>query len=407
LESTREYAREKLVDAGEHDAVSRAHASAYLALAERFDRNWPVTPNHAWRAQAKPELENWRAALEWALAARGDVRLGQQLASALHWVSLGSAREGRRWVRAAREAIDGQTEAAIAAALDLMQAQLDSTYGLYKACYTVAERALERYRELDEPLRYADAQRLAGHALVLLGRCSEGEPLLAEALAAARRLGDPKGAGLALLSLGIARDVLDDVAGARSRYAEALATATLSGNDELMASVSTSLAEAEFRDGDALTAIRVAGEAIAGYRAINHAPRAAMVLGNIAMYLVALGRYDEALSSAHEALGPLRDEQKNFAIAYTLQHVAAIAAFRPTEALEAAHDGRLRAARLMGYIDTRLTALEALSAYNEQRECDRILSALREALGVDYLVELMAEGREWTEDQAVDQALLV
>jgi predicted ATPase len=407
LESTRQYAGEKLVGAGEHELVARAHASAYLVLAQRFDHIWQVTPNREWLALAEPELENWRAALEWALASRGAARIGQQLASVLLWANLGSAGEGRRWVRAAQEAVDAQTEPAAAAGLDLAEARLDGRLSRYTASYAMAERALERYRELDEPLRYADAQRLAGHALVLLGRCSEGEPLLEEALAEARRLGARKSAGYALLSLGLARYVLDDVAGARTRFAEALTTAIASGNDELMAAVSVSLAEAEFRDGDALAAIKVAGEAVAGYRAINDAPRAAVVQGNIVMYLVALGRYDDALASAREALLSLRDAQVDVVVTYTLQHVAAIAALRSTAALEAPHDGRSRAARLVGYVDARLTALEAPREHTEQQEYDRLIPALRDALGEDRLVGLMAEGREWTEDHAVAQALLV
>jgi predicted ATPase/tetratricopeptide (TPR) repeat protein len=407
LESTRQYASEKLMTAGEHEAVAHAHASAYLALAERFDRSWQATPTHEWLAQAQPELENWRAALEWAFRPAGDVHLGQRLVGALHWVSLGSAREGRRWVETAQDAVDAQTAPAIAAGLDLAEAWLDGRLSLYKACYATAERALKRYRELDEPLRCADAQRLAGHALVLLGRCSAGEPLLEEALVVARRFGARKIMGYALLSLGLARFVLDDVGRARTHYAEALAVAVESENDELEAAILVSLAEAEFRDGDPITAIKVAGEAVAGYRAINDAPRAAVALANTVMYLITLGRYGDALERAREAISTLRDAQVDVVATYTLQHVAAIAALRSIESLEAAHAGRSRAARLMGYVDARLTALEAPRERSEQQEFDRVLSALRDALGIDRLAELMAEGRNWTEDQAVAQAFLV
>jgi len=125
------------------------------------------------------------------------------------------------------------------------------------------------------------------------------------------------------------------------------------------------------------------------------------------MYLVALGRYDDALASAREALLSLRDAQVDVVVTYTLQHVAAIASLRSTEALETPHDGRSCAARLVGYVDARLTALEAPREHTEQQEYDRILPALRNALGEDRLGELMAEGRQWTEDQAVAQALLV
>ncbi len=407
LESTRQYASEKLMAAGEHEAVARAHASACLALAERLDRSWEVTPNYEWLAQAQPELENWRAALEWALGSGGDVHLGQQLASVLHWGRRGLAPDGRRWVRLAQASVDAQTDPAIATALDMAQGALDLSLNLHTDAYAIAQRALDRHRELDDPLGNAQAKRLAGAALASLGRCSEGELLLEEALAAFRRLGARKSAAGTLESLGIARSLVDDVAGARTRYAEARAAAVQIGADGLMASVTLNLAELEFRNGDAFAAIRFAGEAVAGFRAGNNALAVAVVLCNMAMYLVALGRYDEARSSAREALPTLRDAQDGVQVSLVLQHLAAIAALRPIGDPEAPQQARLRAARLVGYVDARMASLGARRYDTDQREQDRVLSALRDALGEVRLPELMAAGRNWTEDQAVAQALLV
>jgi Arc/MetJ family transcription regulator len=65
------------------------------------------------------------------------------------------------------------------------------------------------------------------------------------------------------------------------------------------------------------------------------------------------------------------------------------------------------AARLLGYVDARLAALEALRYHTEQQEYDAMLPALREALGADELSKLMAEGSTWSEDQAVAEATLI
>lgn len=62
--------------AGEYQAVARVHAIAYLALAEGLDSRWEATPNRDWLAEAILEVENWRAALNWGLAARGDLLVG-------------------------------------------------------------------------------------------------------------------------------------------------------------------------------------------------------------------------------------------------------------------------------------------------------------------------------------------
>ena len=82
LESFRQYARDKLIARGEQEQIARRHALVYLDLALQLERAWDTTPERAWLPQAKAELENWRAALEWALAKRGDVIVGQRLAAA-------------------------------------------------------------------------------------------------------------------------------------------------------------------------------------------------------------------------------------------------------------------------------------------------------------------------------------
>ena len=40
-------------------------------------------------------------------------------------------------------------------------------------------------------------------------------------------------------------------------------------------------------------------------------------------------------------------------------------------------------------------------AYTEKQEYERMLAALRDALGADQLAKLVAEGATWTEDRAV------
>lgn len=77
-----------------------------------------------------------------------------------------AAAEGRRWVRAALEAVDATTPPAVAAKLDLADAQPDERFMQYKAGHAAAQRALARYRKLGAPLGTALAQRLAGAALV-------------------------------------------------------------------------------------------------------------------------------------------------------------------------------------------------------------------------------------------------
>jgi predicted ATPase len=407
LESTRQYGREKLSDAGEDDALAIAHARVFLSLAEQLDDAWETTPDSAWLAKAEPELENFRAALSWAFGARGEVLLGQCLAgiSRRVWAYFGAA-EGRRWVQAAQERTAGDTPAAVLAALDLAEAQLAARLYEYKASLAAGERALARYRELADPRRVAVAESRVGWALLYLSRVAEGEPLLRHALEEAQVLGMRKNAAYALWGLADGRRVAGDVAGARQRFGEALAAARAAGTERLAANIATNLAETEFRGGDVVMALRLVDEALPVIRALRETIGLANANSNMAAYLTASRRYDGALVSAREALAAARDAEFSVAAAAALQHLAAIGALRRSADSQLLEDRR-RAARILGYVDARFEALGFPREYTEQQEYDTMLPALRDALGADECAKLMNEGSTWSEDQAIAEAMLI
>jgi predicted ATPase/class 3 adenylate cyclase len=408
LESMRQYGRERLAEAGEDAAVARVHAAAILALGEELFSIFETTPERAWLARAEPELENFRAALTWALGSQGDVLLGQRLAAALRpvWTRFAAA-EGERWIRAARDLSATAMPASVEAALDLAEAAIATALNQRKTARERAERALALYSELDDPLRVAQARHLLGRALVDLGDIEEGETMLALALKEARAVGVRSVIADVLQSIAVARNHVGDVAGARLLFAEALAMFRSIGAERVASTIAGNLAEAEFHEGNAVEALRLENEALATYRAFNHRLGAAISLSNIAAYLIALERYEDARISAQDGLAAARDAHWEAGVTWGLQHLAAAAALWPADNEDPARGDRLRAARLLGYADARLNGLEALRQYTEQQERDKMFAALRDALGEDQLAKLMAEGATWTEDRAVAEGLAV
>lgn len=405
LESTREYARERLAQSGELEAIARAHANAYLDLAERLEGAFDTTPDRVWLSQTEPELENWRAALAWSLGARNDALLGQRLAAKLGdvWHTFGAS-EGLRWVHAALAAIDDATPSAVVAQLDLTEALLHESLGQTKLSYAPAERALSRFRKLDDRLGVASAQHIAGSSLAHRGLIAEGEALLRAALEASRKLGARRLTGRTLRRLATARVLAGDLAAARSLYAEAHAIFKATGAERNAALVATFLAELEFREGDAEAALRLAREALARDRELHDRIRAMFTLSNAAAYLIALERYDEARELAREALALAARHENAVLVATALQHLAACAALR--RAHEEPTDGA-RAARLIGFVDARLTELENQREYTEQQEYDRAIAALQNAIGASELERFVAEGRTWPAERAMAEGLAI
>jgi tetratricopeptide (TPR) repeat protein len=221
----------------------------------------------------------------------------------------------------------------------------------------------------------------------------------------ARTLGFHSVTGDVLQSLAIARSHVGDMAGARQLFAEALTMFRSAGAERVCSHIAGNLAEAEFHDGNALEALRLENEALETYRTFNHKLGAAISLCNITAYLIALRRYEDAQTSAREGLAAACDARWEAGVVWGLQHLAAIAALRPADDAEHVREDRLRGARLLGYVDVRVDAIEGLRQYTEQQERDKMLGALRDALGEDQLATLMDEGATWTELQAVATAL--
>jgi predicted ATPase/transcriptional regulator with XRE-family HTH domain len=404
-ESSRDYAREKLIARGGSNVVACRHARAYTKLAEQLEDASYTAPVATWAIAIEAELENWRAALEWALDARGDVRLGLRLAGVLRpvWerIALG---EGRSWVRKAFELLEGTTPPEIVAGIEHAEARIAQRFSESQVAMDAGERALARYRTLGDRRAIAEVQRIIGHSLLILGRSAEAEPILLEALDTARELGCRWLAAFLIQSIGLARSLAGDLAGSQGCYAEADRMFREVGDEGSAAICAGNLAEAEFHAGDSGKALQIARDALASYR--KHDRIHIYALANMAAYLVALGRYDEARVRAVEALELARDQGHNVALNWAMQHLAAVAALRPDD-VEPSRARHARAARLLGYVDVRFSALGAPRQYTEQQEYDRVLEALRETFGADEFQRLMADGTTMTEDRAVEEAISV
>ncbi len=406
LESMRQYAREKLGAGGETGALAARHAAAYAELAEQLEREYETLAYRPWLARTERELENVRAALTWSFGPGGDVLTGQRLATTLGRVLVAfAAPEARRWVTTARTHIDDSTPPPLAARLELAEAHLASVLNQYRAALSAAERAGALFKHLDDERGSADAKRFAGRSLIYLDRVADGEAALRESLVIHRALGSRRVGGT-LRDLAAARALAGDVVGARALFAEALATFKESADEANVAITAGTLAEAEFRGGDAESALRVAEDGLAAARALNRPRMLAWMLGNIAALLVALGRYEPARERGREALRLACELQVEVDVAFTLQHLAATAALRPHPEAESAGELQ-RAALLAGFVDGRLAALEVVREYTEQQEYDRMSTALQAALGNAAVASLMADGRHWTEDRAAAEALQI
>jgi predicted ATPase/DNA-binding winged helix-turn-helix (wHTH) protein len=82
LETTRAYAREKLIESAELDPVARRHAEYYRDLSERAEAELETRPTAEWLAAYRPHIDDVRVALDWAFSPSGDVGVAAALTAA-------------------------------------------------------------------------------------------------------------------------------------------------------------------------------------------------------------------------------------------------------------------------------------------------------------------------------------
>jgi predicted ATPase/DNA-binding winged helix-turn-helix (wHTH) protein len=222
METTRDYALEKLEQAGEL-SLRREHARHFVARMERATEAWDTTPTEPWLARYAADVDNLRAALSWAFGPGDDTGIGFELVGSSHIIAaeLGLTFEHRRWVEEALARADGATAPATLARLLSWQAgdvkELDDP-----ADYHEAMRAAALYRNMGDRFHQGQLLLRAGAARLSAEGDTGGESLLNEALALLRPFGPTKTLARCLSALASARLFASDVPAAQALHDEAV-----------------------------------------------------------------------------------------------------------------------------------------------------------------------------------------
>lgn len=407
LESMNAYGREKLAACANANETAERHAETFARFVECLEERHEMLTPQEWLLQGESEIENLRSALTYSFSTKGNPLPGQRIAVVLPRIfGVLAATEGLRWVHAAMQRVNDETPREIVAGLELAHASLASVFNQFGNALSAAQRALDLYVALDRPTGVADALRLAGRSLVYLGRVEEGENLLQEALNNRRARGSSRIGGI-LADLAVARAYQNDLPGARALFARASAMYEEREDASKIAVTAATLAEAEFAGGNAREAVRLAEEALASARVLGRFRTAEVILGNLAAYNVELGEFDAARAAAREALEILQNQTDAISVVFDVQHLAAVAGLKAWSDAESALEQRMRAARLLGFVQKRLAVLEVEREYTEQCGYTKLLGELCMVFKPEELQPVMDDGAGWSEEKAISEALQI
>ncbi len=191
LETVREFGLEQLAANGEMASARHAHATYFLALAERAVPEWWGSAPGAWLDRLAEDYDNVRAALNWAID-RHDAELGCRLTTALHWYwrIRGPVSEGLRWMTSALAESDNVALSLRAALLtragDLAMVQDD----LARAAEW-QDASISLAGQADDSLELTWALGYRGLTALHQGQFERAEDCLERALKLARTEGPP------------------------------------------------------------------------------------------------------------------------------------------------------------------------------------------------------------------------
>ena len=394
LESTRQYAREKLAERGDADG-DRRHAQYLARRFEQADRTWPVTPTATWLEACAPELDNLRAALAWCFGPEGDPDLGVALFASTgpYWIQLSLQGEFRRWRKVAMAQVSERLPPRVAGRIRLLDAQAGSPGD--PAFVESAQRAVALARQAAEP-------DLLGRALTHLAYlvrphdAGAAAAQLEEAERVLRPLGRTKSLAALLSVLGGSAHLRGDLPAARSHYAEAIGISRELGDFLGYAAPSFNQVDDDFNAGQVDAAIAAAGELVEQCRRHRGLGLLGLMLFYYGDYLLAADRPAEARAVGVEGLRLNRSLGRSAPVNACVETVAL------ATALEGAPD---RAARLAGYVEAFYASVSFVRGATQQRTWERLRAVLDESLGADEVARRMAEGAAWSEERAVDAAL--
>jgi predicted ATPase/DNA-binding XRE family transcriptional regulator len=392
LELFRQFGREKLAESGEDQLVGRLYARACLSALKRA----------AHGSDLRDEIDNLRAAVRWSLVDRADVLLGQELVGNLGRLGF----HVRESAPLALRLVDERTPKGVLAMLKHAAAEHAIRDLRYSDALAASQSAIALYRELGDTRGVVLANIVAGHASLSLDQPEKAKPIFQEGLASARGLDDRvlvadslRGLSLALLKTG------DDAVTARAHLTEAISIYDASGSWHRGVWALDDLSEFEFMAGNPKLALDYAMEMLSTAREFKNPSAVTEARNLISIYLIALGRYEEAEKHTRESLELARESNHGVLITYNMQHLLAIAAVGPHPTPESARIAQERAAQILGFVDSHLVALGSTQFRQQQQERERTVAALRDALGGETVARLMTAGAEMTEDRAIADAL--
>jgi tetratricopeptide (TPR) repeat protein len=270
LETVREYAIDRLQQAGEAEETYRAFADHWSNVISPLSADLKAGDPDA-TAMVEADNANIRAALAWALGGQpgqgfvdpADPTLGAQLCTAMgsYW-ALTQVREGSAWMTRALECAADEP-AAVRAALSFLGGVLYDEEGRDAEAQASLTKAMELFREVGD--RSGEARAVNSLGVVARGRgeLDQARTFFRSGLELRQDLGMP--ISNTLNNLGVVATDAGDLEAARDYFQRELELDEAAGDRDGVATARSNLAGVALRSGDVETAEGFLRQSLPGF----------------------------------------------------------------------------------------------------------------------------------------------
>ncbi len=257
LETIREYAREKLAESGELDAVAAGHCNYFFGISKLIRDGFQGAKQGEWAKKFESDVDNLRAAIALSLAGKVDPFIAVKIAVALQntWILGGYASEGRSVIRDALALPEIQASEMARGHALYVAATLAQSQGDYLEARDLLNDCLKIRRTLNSPRDTAGTLSTLAFVCLRLGNANEARVIEPEALDLFRQCKFGVGEATTLLQMGQIELYLSNYSLAREFLEESLKVANTVKHPETAAECELVLGQVELESGDVEEAV--------------------------------------------------------------------------------------------------------------------------------------------------------
>jgi hypothetical protein len=383
LDSTRQFALDQLAETGEDAAVRERHAHFVDALFKQSIEQWEVLPDEIWDQTYRPDGDNLRVALTWAKAtAAWPIYVSLAANSYRYFIEEQLGAEGLATVEAGLSLLSA-VEPEIAARLQLALGEIGRFNAMDIRARSGLEPALAYFRVSNDRLRYCQTLVLLSWISIFFGPPGEAAPFVKELESAVAEQPPSKMKSWALVAMGFHAWLEGDIVAGLARCEAGLAMHVATGNPKGRFRSTMNLAEMFHKGGDTERSLRLVEQILPEMRRSGPSLQLGFHLNNLSAYHLALGNPQAARAPLYEAATIVPRDGGNWHWCL-LQNAAELIFFNGDSDV---------AALLLGFTDISFEGWPDGRQDTEEKQRERLVGNLWNALPPDRLERLILQGR--------------